>query len=127
MSDPIRVLCVDDNADEAESLGRLLKGAGCDVRVCFDGPSALDVAEAFRPDVCLIDVQMPGMTGDELAEKLRGRAGDRPVRYVAVTGLWDPDAFHRTKGCGCTEHIVKPIDPDRLIALVTGRAPAGTA
>src|SRR5579883_2568196 len=63
----LRVLCVDDFHDSADTLGALLRIYGCDVKVCYDGPSALALAESFRPDVCVLDLTMPGMDGDELA------------------------------------------------------------
>src|SRR5437660_921953 len=93
MDAPLKVLCVDDNADAAESAAMLLEGAGCAVRVCHDGPSALAAAAEFQPDVCVIDLRMPGMRGEELASRLREQAG-RPLRCVALTGLWDINAQH---------------------------------
>ena len=105
MGDRIKVLCVDDNQEATRSCARLLEMAGCEVRVCHDGPSALSVAEEFRPDECVIDLKMPGMGGEELAARLRERGGGRPVRCIALTGLWDIDAQHRT-------------GPNSLVALV---------
>src|SRR5947209_5742359 len=73
MSEQLKVLCVDDNEETARSTGELLEMAGFDVRVCHGGEAALAVAEEFRPDVCVIDLGMPGMAGDELATRLQER------------------------------------------------------
>lgn len=121
MATQLRVLCVDDNEDAARTVGELLELAGCDVRVCHDGPAALAAADEFHPDVCVIDLRMPGMGGEELATKLRERADG--VRCVALTGLWDVDSFHRTHNSGFDKHLVKPVDPATLVAAVQGREP----
>ena len=105
----------------------LLESAGCDVRVCHDGPAALEVARTFGPDVCVIDLLMPGMCGEELAVQLRKQAGDRPIRCVALTGLWDINTHHRTHNLGFAEHLVKPVEPERLIEAVYGHRLAGMA
>lgn len=120
MVNRLKVLCVDDNVDAAQTTGDLLGLAGCDVRVCADGPAALAAAAEFGPDVCVIDLTMPGMTGVELANRLRDRAGDRPVRCIALTGLWDIESQHRTHNAGFEAHLVKPVDPNRLVSAVTG-------
>jgi two-component system OmpR family response regulator len=123
MPNRIKVLCVDDHQDAAESTGRLLDLAGCETRVCHGGPAALAIAEDFRPDVCLIDLKMPDMGGIELAARLREQAAGRPVRLIALTGLWDIDVQHRTHNGGFSAHLVKPVDPECLIEAVTGRKP----
>lgn len=74
---PLRVLCVDDNRDVADSTAELLRLVGFEARACYDGPTALAEAAAFLPSVCLIDLNMPGMDGDELATRLRAQAGGR--------------------------------------------------
>jgi CheY-like chemotaxis protein len=120
MGDRLKVLCVDDNPDAAWSNGQVLELAGCEVRVCHDGASALVAAREFRPDVCVLDLKMPGMSGEELARRLQEQAGDRPLRCVALTGLWDIDSQHRTNNAGFDEHLVKPADPERLVEAVLG-------
>lgn len=127
MAAQLKVLCVDDDRDLAASTGRLLELAGCTVRVCYDGASALDVAREFQPDVCLIDLLMPGMDGAELAKRLRAQSADRPVRCIALTGRWDIDAHHQTHNIDFAEHLVKPVEPDRLVAVVTGGQMAGAS
>jgi DNA-binding response OmpR family regulator len=114
---PSRVLCVDDDRDVADSLAALLRVAGFQALACYDGHGALVAADGFRPDVCLVDLGMPGMHGDELALKLRRHPGRRPV-LVAVTGRTDEASRARTRAAGFHLHLVKPVDPRRLLALV---------
>jgi len=118
MNTHVKVLCVDDNKDAADSTALLLRQAGFDTRSCHSGGEALSVAEGFHPDVCLIDLAMPGMSGEELAAHLRQRA-DRPLRCIALTASWDIGAQHRTHNAGFEEHFVKPVDPNRLIAALS--------
>jgi CheY-like chemotaxis protein len=75
---PLRVLCVDDNRDVADSEADLLHVHECDARACYSGASALVEVAEFRPCVCLIDLNMPGMDGDELAVRLREQEGGPP-------------------------------------------------
>src|SRR5262245_47530464 len=82
----LRVLVVDDYPDTGESLGVLLRLWGHEVRTAADGPAALDAAREFRPDVVLLDVGLPGMSGWEVAPLLRGQAGDHLPLLIAVTG-----------------------------------------
>jgi CheY-like chemotaxis protein len=112
---PLRVLVVDDHPDAAESLAVVLEMLGCPARSCPDGWSALAAAEEFRPQVCLIDLVMPGMDGLELAARLRAWAGGRPLAVVATTALGDAEARARTAAAGFCDHLVKPIDAPVLI------------
>jgi CheY-like chemotaxis protein len=121
MAAKLKVLCVDDDPDAVETTAELLDLAGCEVRGCPDGPAALAAAAEFRPDVCVIDLTLPGMGGEELAGRLREQAGGRPVRLVALTGQWDISAHTRSSTAGFDDHLVKPADPARLVEVVTGR------
>ena len=116
---PLRVLVVDDHADAAETLGVVLELLGCPTRVCHDGWSALAAAQEFQPQVCLIDLMMPGMDGLELASRLKVWAGRRPLLVVAVTALGDEDIKARTAIAGFHEHFVKPVDIETLISALT--------
>lgn len=115
-SDPpvLRVLCVDDNHDAADTLGVLLELVGYEAKVCYNGETALAVAESFRPDACILDLTMPGMDGVELGRRLRQRPWGRNLPLVAVTALGDDAARQLTTQAGFDLHLTKPIDPDRL-------------
>lgn len=128
----VRVLCVDDNHDVADSTGLLLQLLGCEVRVCYDGPTAVAVAAGFGPDLCLLDLNMPGMHGDELAGRLRGRPDARPPYLVCVTARDADGDRRRTNAAGFHQHLVKPVGPAVLTALVravgfTRHGPGGRA
>lgn len=113
-----RVLCVDDNQDAADSEAVLLRLVGFDSRACYDGATALAVAKTFLPDVCLIDLHMPRMSGDLLIEKLRQQAAGRPILFVAVTAMGDESSRRRTSEAGFHLHLIKPVDPHDLLRVV---------
>ena len=115
---PLRVLCVDDNRDVADSEVELLRVVGFEARACYDGPAALAEAAAFLPSVCLIDLHIPGMGGDELATRLRAQAGGTPIVLVAVTAMNDEGSRRRIREAGFAMHLVKPVDPHNLLAVV---------
>jgi CheY-like chemotaxis protein len=110
----LRVLCVDDNRDAADTLGILLEIVGFEVKVCYDGPSALAAAETFRPDAAILDLTMPGMDGDEVGRRLRARPWGKAIPLVALTALSGDDARRRTEEAGFDLHLTKPVAPDRL-------------
>jgi CheY-like chemotaxis protein len=111
---PLRVLVVDDNRDVADSLALLLELNGAVVRVAYGGAEALALAADFRPRVGLFDIDMPGMSGLELAREMRKRAGEDPLLLIAVTGVSSEDAVGRTAAAGFDRHVTKPADPDEL-------------
>src|SRR5438552_3729277 len=113
---PTRVLVVDDNEDAALTLGFLLAAAGYEVRTCFDGSAALAVAERFGPDACVLDINMPGMDGYELARRLRENAAERPPVLVTVTGFGDFAHLDRAADAGFDLHFTKPADPAEVAA-----------
>jgi two-component system OmpR family response regulator len=115
---PLRVLCIDDNRDLADSETLLLQAIGFEARACYDGPTALAVAARFRPSVCLIDLNMPGMTGDVVAGRLKAQAPDDPLVLVAVTAMSDEGSARRLRAGGFQAHLVKPVDPFNLVAIV---------
>jgi PAS domain S-box-containing protein len=112
-----RVLVVDDNRDSAESIALLAEIWGHEVRTALDGPSALEIAAAYRPEVILLDIGLPGMDGYEVARRLRQRAGGGPV-LVAMTGYGMEEDRRRSREAGFDHHLVKPVDPEGLRALL---------
>src|SRR5918992_6341948 len=107
---PLRVLCVDDNRDAADSEAMLLELCGCEIEACYDGASALAAALRFGPDACLIDFNMPEMDGCELARRLRAWRRGRPVYLIAVTAYGSDAAREETAAAGFDMHVVKPVD-----------------
>lgn len=117
---PIKILCVDDSRDAADSEAMLLELVGYDTKACYDGRSAIKLAEGFHPRIGLLDLNMPGMDGDELAGHLRDQAAGRPLALVAVTAMSDAESRDRTTAAGFDEHLVKPVEPGELLAIVDG-------
>jgi two-component system CheB/CheR fusion protein len=114
-----RVLVVDDNADVASSCALLLRLKGQEVRVAHDGSAALAVARDFRPQVVLLDIGMPGMDGYELARQLRLQPEMQGARLVALTGYGQGEDRKRSLEAGLDAHLVKPVAPEALDALLT--------
>jgi CheY-like chemotaxis protein len=108
------VLVVDDNQDAADSLALLVQVAGHEVRTAHDGPTALEVAKTFRPEVVLLDIGLPRMDGYEVARQLRKQPGLEKVVLAAVTGYGQEEDRRRTHEAGIDEHLVKPVDPTDL-------------
>jgi signal transduction histidine kinase/ActR/RegA family two-component response regulator len=111
-----RVLVVDDNVDSAESLALLLKTMGQVVHTAYDGPAALDAVERFSPDVVLLDIGLPGMSGYEVARQIRQR-GQADVLLIALTGYGQKEDQARAREAGFDHHLVKPTDVRRLPEL----------
>jgi signal transduction histidine kinase len=113
----LRVLVVDDNRDAADTLSRLLDQAGATVRVAYNGPDALGLVERFEPDVLVLDLGMPGMSGLDVARQVRKRPGTPPV-LVALTGWGQSADRELTRFAGFRHHLTKPIDFAELHALL---------
>ena len=116
-----RILIVDDNIDAARSLAKVLTLLhGQNVAVAHDGPSALETAEAFHPQIVLLDIGLPGMSGHEVAEQLRRRPWFEGGLLVAVTG-WGQERDRATsRAAGFAHHLVKPVDQATIQNLLDG-------
>jgi CheY-like chemotaxis protein len=112
-----RILVVDDNVDAANSLALVLRTLGHEVFVAHDGRSALAELSRIRPDIALLDIAMPGMTGYEVARQVRARLG-AAVRIVALTGFGLAEDRARAIEAGFDQHIVKPADTAFLRSLL---------
>lgn len=112
----LSILVADDNRDARETLAVLLGTAGHEVRVACDGQEAVDLALATRPRVALLDIGMPKLTGYHVAERLRKELPGCVL--VATTGWGERDDMRRTAAAGFQHHLVKPIEPDQLFALL---------
>jgi PAS domain S-box-containing protein len=109
-----RILIVDDSADSAESMALLLQIWGHDVHVASDGPHALAVAAECRPEVVLLDIGLPGMTGYEVARRLRELPDMADAVLVATTGYGQDEDRKHSREAGFALHLVKPVQPDLL-------------
>ena len=109
-----KVLVVDDYEDQAQSLGMLLSILGHETRLAFDGPTALEAARAFRPDVALIDLGIPELNGYEVARRIRELPQLDGTVLVAQTGWGHKDDRTRSRDAGFDHHLIKPIDIGEL-------------
>jgi CheY-like chemotaxis protein/two-component sensor histidine kinase len=115
-----RILVVDDNTDAAELMAELFQRSGHHTAVAHDGPSALEVAATFGPEIAILDIGLPVMDGYELARRLRDQLGQ--IHLIALTGYGQASDRERAIAAGFDVHLVKPVDPAALRAAVTSRA-----
>ncbi len=113
-----RILIVDDNVDAALSVERMLKVWGHEVETAFNGPAALERARAFRPQIVLLDIGMPGMSGYDVAKQLRAQPEFEGIVIIALTGYGQPEDRLRSREAGFNHHLTKPPDPRLLAALL---------
>jgi CheY-like chemotaxis protein len=129
---PLRVLVVDDNVDSAETIGFVLARMGHQARTVYDGARALAEADAFRPDVILLDIGLPGMNGHEVARGIRQTPWGGTTTIIAVSGWGEAADKQESRAAGFDHHVVKPLDYDGVKKLLTtvestrhfGRRPA---
>jgi len=125
---PIRVLVVDDNRDAADSLAMMLSLEGADVRVAYDGQSALDGLAALHPAVAILDLAMTNIDGYELARRIRAQPAVCDIALIALSGWGDEAQQLESRRAGFAYHLIKPPDSGALRAVIASlgnRAPAG--
>lgn len=110
----LRVLIAEDEPDCAESMAVLLRMYGRDVEVALSGPTALAAAQAPHPDVLLLDIGLPGMSGYEVAERLKKTHWRKNPLIIAVTGYAMEDDHRHSAASGIDLHLAEPVDPERL-------------
>lgn len=115
-----RVLVVDDNADAVESWTLLLQHEGHEVCCARDGGSALEAAGSFHPDVALLDIGLPGISGYDVARWIRRQPWGAQVLLIAVTGWGQPEDKRRTAAAGFDHHLTKPVSPEMVNRLLAG-------
>ncbi|MEO8184588.1 MAG: ATP-binding protein [Deltaproteobacteria bacterium] len=114
----LSVLLVEDNRDSAEMLSDLLRLAGAEVHLAPDGESALVLGAQVQPRVILLDIGLPGMSGYEAAEQARRSSWGEQALIVALTGWGSERDRVRSKQAGIDRHLVKPVNPEALMALI---------
>ena len=118
VSRPLRVLVVDDNADAAHMLAMFLEVSGYIALVENNPRKALENIERLAPDVCLLDIGLPEMDGNELARRLRSLPAAAGVLLVAITGYGYESDRKASLAAGFDHHLVKPVDPHELLVLL---------
>jgi CheY-like chemotaxis protein len=113
-----RVLVVDDNLDNAESLSMFVRLLGHEVETAHDGLQAIEVAQRFGPDLVLLDIGLPKLDGYEVAQRLRAEGTCKAACLVAITGWGRDEDSERAKDAGFDHHLTKPVDPAVLEKLI---------
>jgi PAS domain S-box-containing protein len=114
----LRILLVEDQREAAEMLMAILQFWGHQVFVAYDGPTGLEAALKYQPEVVLMDIGLPGMTGLEVASRLQSEPGFRKTLFVAITGYGDDDFRRKSRDAGFHHHLVKPVNLATLESLL---------
>lgn len=115
----LRILVVDDSALQVEFERELLEGEKLDVMVARNGKQCLEMTRAFRPDLVLMDIVMPGMDGIETLQALRRDEVTRDIPIIMVTSQTEMDYMEGAFVGGCNDYITKPVRRDELLAKIS--------
>jgi CheY-like chemotaxis protein len=113
-----RILVADDNRDAAETLAMLLRLDGHEVHIANDGLEAVEMFVRVQPEAVILDIGMPGLSGHEVARRIRDQHGDRPVILIAVTGWGQKADKDRAAASGFDHHFTKPVDYAALLEVI---------
>jgi len=114
-----RILIVDDNVDSADSLAMLLEITGNQTYLAHDGVEAIESIEKYRPEVVLLDIGLPKLDGHEVCRRVREQPWGKDIRIIALTGWGQDDDRRKSEEAGFNGHLVKPVDYDKLLALLS--------
>jgi two-component system CheB/CheR fusion protein len=120
-----KVLVVDDNVDACDSIALILMAYGYDVRCLYDGPAVLPTAMQWHPDVIILDIGLPGMSGLEVSAQLRRQAQFARTPLAALTGYGQDEDRQRSRQAGFDVHMTKPVDPQVLCHWLSQQLDAG--
>jgi CheY-like chemotaxis protein len=115
---PKRILLVDDYPDALEIWGLYLRTQGYVVDTAEDGLTAVDQAHQLLPDIIVLDLELPGITGYEAAKRLRGSIDTRRIPLIAATGYSHIKQLDLARQCGFDSIVVKPCEPGTLVAEI---------
>jgi CheY-like chemotaxis protein len=113
-----RVLIVDDNIDACETLAMMLELLGQQTRQAHEGAGALKAAQEYKPELIFMDIGLPGLTGHEVAERMRGELGMTDTYIVALSGYGTEEDRRKSLFAGFDNHYVKPLDPTALPGIL---------
>ncbi|MGZ5183008.1 MAG: ATP-binding response regulator, partial [Ramlibacter sp.] len=115
---PLRILLVDDNKDAVQTLQLFLQAAGHSVQAAYRGADGIEVARAFRPQVCLLDIGLPDFDGNELARRLRAMPETAGATLVALTGYGRQQDRDAASDAGFDHYLVKPVNTVQLTHML---------
>ncbi len=113
-----RILLVDDNLQNLELMQAYLEGLPCQLATASDGIEAIAAVEKGRPDLILLDVMMPRMSGFEVCQKLKSNPGTRDIVIIMVTALHEVGDYERAVECGTDDFLTKPVNKLELVTRV---------
>ncbi len=116
---PLRILIVDDSQDSAMTLGWLVEMLGADYKLAHSGDAALAIAAEYTPNLVLLDIGLPGMSGYDVCKKMREMPALADTVFAAQTGWGEEQHRRASKEAGFDHHMVKPVSLDSLQALLT--------
>ena len=122
----LRILVVDDNVDAADSLAKLLRLGGHQIRIAYDGTAALEAAETFRPQAVVLDLGLPGIDGYEVARRLREDGANSATLLIALSGYGRQEDIDRSGEVGFDHHLVKPVDYEALLRILYSKSAAAS-
>ena len=109
------ILIVDDYPDALEIWTLYLRALGYEISTAADGATAIAQAEQLRPDLVVLDLELPGISGFEAARRLRRHPSTQDIPLIAATGYSHPRQLGRAREAGCDQVMVKPVDPETLV------------
>jgi CheY-like chemotaxis protein len=112
------ILVADDNRDSADTMASMLEAVGYEVVVAYDGAQAISLAEEHQPFAALLDIGMPRRNGYEVCRHLRRQAWGADMRLIALTGWGQEADRRRATEAGFDHHMVKPVEPGAILALL---------
>jgi len=115
---PLRVLIADDYVDAAESLALLLSRSGIETQVAVEGQQALTRAYGWRPHVCILDIEMPGLDGNEIARRVRAQQWRERPLLIALSGWTSAEDRMGALDAGFDHYLTKPVEPARLVRII---------
>ena len=118
MSEPMRVMIVEDNEALAQTTGWLVEMLGYDYRLALSGKAALEEVDAYRPHVMMLDLGLPGISGYDLCRALRQRSGLADTVFIAQTGWSEAEHRRQSAEAGFHHHLVKPLALEKLEAVL---------
>lgn len=113
-----RVLIADDNAANVELLEAYLTGRDYEIAIAVDGAETLAMAESFEPNLILLDIMMPKLSGFEVCEALKGSPKTQGIMILMVTALTDLGDIERAVSAGCDDYLSKPVNKAELLKRV---------
>ncbi len=113
-----RVLIADDNMANVELLDAYLSGCDYEIATAADGAETLEMAESFKPNLILLDIMMPKLSGFEVCEELKNNAKTRGIMILMVTALTELGDIERAVTAGCDDYLSKPVNKAELLKRV---------